>query len=65
MRRNAVSADAIVVYANQYTVVTKNGHKGYDPRLPFVYTLVDFRDCSQQKVGHPVSCIAPIPIRPR
>jgi len=50
MAENRLSADAIVVYANQYAVVTENGHKGYDPLLPFAYTSVDFSDCRQTKV---------------
>jgi hypothetical protein len=65
MARNRLSADPIVVYANQYTVVTENGHKGYDPPLPFVYPSVDFSDCHQTKVWHPVSFIALTPIRLR
>jgi hypothetical protein len=63
MAPNSLSAHAIVVYANQYAVVTKNGHKGYDPPVPFVYTSADFCDCDQTKVWHPASFIAPTPIR--
>ena len=65
MGENRLSADAIVVYANQYALVTENGHKGYDPLLPSVYTSVDFSDCRQIKVWHPVSFIVPTPIRHR
>ena len=65
MGHNRLSAYAIVVYANQYAVVTENGHKGYDPHLPSVYTSVDFSDCDQTKAWRPVSFIAPTPIRLR
>jgi hypothetical protein len=65
MAENALSADAIDVYANQYAVVTENGHKGYDPLLPSVYTSVDFSDCRQIKLWPPVSFIAPTPTRLR
>jgi hypothetical protein len=65
MGRNRLSPYAIGIYANQYAVVTKNGHKGYDPHLPSVYTSVDFDDCRQTKVWRPVSFIAPTRIRLR
>ena len=65
MGQNRLSADAIVVYANQYAVVTENGHKGYDTHLPSVYTSVDFIHCHQKKVWRLVSFIAPTPIRRR
>jgi len=65
MGQNRLSAGPIVVYANQYAVVTENEHNGYDPQLPSVYISLDYSDCDQIKVWHPVSFIAPTPIRPR